>query len=93
MGNVKTRADMAAYIKEKSILPTQMAAEAAYLAVEWLLNVVASGERVELRGFGTFYCRDVKERKSNLTGSVIPAHKSVKFKSSAKLKRLLTKCT
>ena len=45
-----TRADMAAYIQRQRNCTMKDAEQSAFLAVEWLLNAVASGERVELRG-------------------------------------------
>lgn len=85
----QTRADMAAYIKEHKDCTLKDAEQSAYLAVEWLLNAVASGERVELRGFGTFRTVEVPERKSNLPdGGIIPASISVKFRPAEALKRL-----
>ena len=85
----QTRADMAAYIRERRNCTKHEAETSALLAVEWLLNAVASGERVELRGFGTFHIVDVPERKSNLPdGGIIPAGISVKFRPAEALKRL-----
>ena len=85
----QTRADMAAYIKEHKDCTLKDAEQSAFLAVEWLLNAVASGERVELRGFGTFKTVEVPERKSNLPdGGIIPASISVKFRPAEALKRL-----
>lgn len=85
----QTRADMAAYIKEHKDCTLKDAEQSAFLAVEWLLNSVASGERVELRGFGTFRTVEVPERKSNLPdGGIIPASISVKFRPAEALKRL-----
>ena len=85
----QTRADMAAYIKEHKDCTLKDAEQSAFLAVEWLLNAVASGERVELRGFGTFRTVEVPERKSNLpNGGIIPASTSVKFRPAEALKRL-----
>ena len=85
----KTRADMAAYIQERKGCTMQEAEQSALFAVEWLLNAVASGDRVELRGFGTFRAVDVPERKSNLPdGGIIPARISVKFRPAEALKRL-----
>jgi len=83
-----TRSDMAAYIQEKMKCTKVQSTLAAYYAVEFLLNAVASGERVELRGFGTFSTVERKERKSNL-GFTVPSAKIVKFKESEALKRLL----
>ena len=85
----QTRADMAEYIKEHKDCTLKDAEQSAFLAVEWLLNAVASGERVELRGFGTFRTVEVPERKSNLPdGGIIPASTSVKFRPAEALKRL-----
>ena len=85
----QTRADLAAYIKEHKDCTLKDAEQSAFLAVEWLLNAVASGERVELRGFGTFRTVEVPERKSNLPdGGIIPASTSVKFRPAEALKRL-----
>lgn len=85
----QTCADMAAYIKEHKDCTLKDAEQSAFLAVEWLLNAVASGERVELRGFGTFRTVEVPERKSNLPdGGIIPASTSVKFRPAEALKRL-----
>lgn len=85
----QTRADMAAYIKEHKNCTLKDAEQSAFLAVEWLLNAVASGERVELRGFGTFRTVEVPERKSNLPdGGIIPASISVKFRPAEALKIL-----
>lgn len=85
----QTRADMAAYIKEHKDCTLKDAEQSAFLAVEWLLNAVASGERVELRGFGTFRIVEVPEKKSNLPdGGIIPASISVKFRPAEALKRL-----
>lgn len=85
----QTRADMAAYIKEHKDCTLKDAEQSAFLAVEWLLNAVASGESVELRGFGTFRTVEVPEKKSNLPdGGIIPASISVKFRPAEALKRL-----
>lgn len=85
----QTRADMAAYIKEHKDCTLKDAEQSAFLAVEWLLNAVASGERVELRGFGTFRTVEVPERKNNLPdGGIIPTSISVKFRPAEALKRL-----
>ena len=85
----QTRADMAAYIKEHKDCTLKDAEQSAFLAVEWLLNAVASGERVELRGFGTFRTVEVPERKSNLPDrGIIPTSISVKFRPAEALKRL-----
>ena len=79
---------MAAYIQEKCAFKACEADKAAFYAVEFLLNAVAFGERVELRGFGTFSTVERTERKSNL-GFTVPKRKVVKFKAAKALERLL----
>ena len=88
----QTRADMAAYIKEHKDCTLKDAEQSAFFAVEWLLNAVASGERVELRGFGTFCVIELPERRSNLNGGFsVPKRHSVKFRPAEALKRLCGK--
>jgi len=56
---------------------------------EEISAAIARGERVELRGFGTFFSRDVQARKSVNTipaFSNIPAHKRVIFRPCQKLR-------
>ena len=84
------RADMAAYIQRQRNCTMKDAEQSAFLAVEWLLNAVASGERVELRGFGTFCIVDVPERRSNL-GMLVPERHVVKFRPAEALRRLCGK--
>lgn len=80
---------MAAYIQKRKDCTMLEAEQSALLAVEWLLNAVASGDRVELRGFGTFRTVEVPERKSNLPdGGIIPASTAVRFRPAEALKRL-----
>lgn len=80
---------MAAYIQKRKDCTMQEAEQSALLAVEWLLNAVASGDRVELRGFGTFRTVEMPERKSNLPdGGIIPASTAVRFRPAEALKRL-----
>lgn len=85
----RTRSDMAAYIKERSGCTMQKAEQSALLAVEWLLNAVGSGDRVELRGFGSFRTVKVPEHKSNLPGcGTVAARTAVRFRPSEALKRI-----
>lgn len=83
----QTRADMAAYIKERKDCTLKDAEQSAFLAVEWLLNAVASGDRVELRGFGTFSTVEQPEHRSNL-GMVVPERRVVRFRPAEALRRL-----
>lgn len=74
-----TREDMTKYIKDNGY-PSRVAEETARLAVEWLLNAIGNcgkDDRVELRGFGTFYVSEHGTRRA------------VHFRASAALKRLV----
>ena len=85
----RTRSDMAAYIRKRRECTLQDAEQSAFFAVEWLLNAVASGGRVELRGFGSFYTVDVPAHRSNLPGGgMFPAKKSVRFRPAEALRRM-----
>lgn len=85
----RTRADMAEYIRLRRGCTLREAEESALLAVEWLLNAVASGDRVELRGFGSFCTVEIPERRSNLNGGMtVPESRAVKFRPAEALKRL-----
>ena len=61
--------------------------------IEVVKNALIEGERVVIRGFGTFYVVERKERKGRnpLTGEaiIIPGKKVVKFKPSKEIKRLI----
>lgn len=80
---------MAEYIRLRRGCTLREAEESALLAVEWLLNAVASGDRVELRGFGSFRTVEIPERRSNLNGgTTVPESRAVKFRPAEALKRL-----
>lgn len=69
----------------------------AYLAVDIITSVMAralkSGKNIYLRGFGTFYVQEVKQKigRDINRGSaiIIPAHRTVKFKVSKQIKNAL----
>ena len=54
------------------------------------------GERIEIRGFGTFFIKKIKEKysaRNPRTGKLIyvPEKNKVRFKSSKKLNKLINK--
>ena len=84
----QTRSDMAAYIRERTGCTKKDAEQSAFLAVEWLLNAVASGVRVELRGFGSFFIEEKPEHRSNLNGGIlVPKRGVIKFRPAEALVR------
>jgi len=53
--------------------------------VEAINDAISRGERIELRGFGTFDVRKVAARKATFAN--IPAHGRIVFRPSQKLKK------
>ena len=59
-------------------------------------QALIEGRNVELRGFGTFFIKRIKEKysaRNPLTGEIIyiPEKNKVRFKASKKLKNLINK--
>ena len=59
-------------------------------------QALIEGRNVELRGFGTFFIKKIKEKysaRNPLTGEIIyiPEKNKVRFKASKKLKNLINK--
>jgi integration host factor subunit beta len=62
--------------------------------IEALGDAISRGERVELRGFGSFFTRPVSQKKypsSFSTQTVIPAHGRIVFRPSQKLRESVWK--
>ena len=53
--------------------------------IDTIGEIIARGERVELRGLGTFYVQRVKERKTAFSGT-IPPHGKIMFRPCKKLR-------
>ncbi len=63
---------------------------------ESIKNALIEGKNVELRGFGTFFVKKIKEKfsaRNPKTGELIyvPEKNKVRFKSSKKLNKLINK--
>ena len=63
---------------------------------ETIVNGLKQGQKIELRGFGTFFIKKIKEKysaRNPLTGEIIyiPEKNKVRFKASKKLKNLINK--
>ena len=61
-----------------------------------IIDSLGRNERVELRGFGTFFVKKIKEKHSGRnprTGKLIyiPERNKVRFKASKKLKEIINK--
>jgi nucleoid DNA-binding protein len=84
------KSDLAEFIHTKTNCTLREAAIYADLAVQWLAETIATGERIELRGLGTFYTVTREAIKSNLpTTKRIPAHRKIKFKPGKTLSKAL----
>jgi len=81
-------------IKIKSIMikgiPIRDASACVDTIFKTLAEALVKGEKVEIRGFGTFSVKDVKERKSSIASdgnNVVPAHGRIVFRPSKKLRQ------
>jgi len=53
-----------------------------------MADAISRGERIELRGFGSFDVREVASRKTALAnGAVVPAHGKIFFRPCQKLRQ------
>jgi len=54
-----------------------------------ITNAISRGERIELRGFGSFFIRDVSQKKypsSFSSQTVVPSHGRIVFRPCQKLR-------
>jgi nucleoid DNA-binding protein len=81
-----TKHDLADRLRERSSLEKKQALEVIDLLLEEIMRAVDSGDSVELRGFGSFYREEKKQRQvfSPIAKKKIdvPARSVVVFKSS-----------
>ena len=68
-------------------IPLRDASACVDAVFDTLAESLSRGERVELRGFGSFFVKDVKARKSTLAANGnVPAHRKIVFRPAQKLK-------
>ena len=70
-------------------IPLRDASACVDSVFDTLAEALSRGERVELRGFGSFFVRDIKQKKypSSLKGDhVVPAHRKIVFRPAQKLR-------
>ena len=88
-----TKQQLIEQISQQTGLRRSEAKKAVESTMQILSQAFAAGDNVYLRGFGTFAVRFVKERTARIiaTGETIsvPAHRTVVFKPSNELKKLL----
>jgi integration host factor subunit beta len=89
------KADLVARISEELGLPKKKAEEGVNIFFEAIKEALLKGERVEIRGFGSWRWRKRKSRlgRNPRTGSTVrvPAKKVLYFKPSKILKELINK--
>jgi nucleoid DNA-binding protein len=83
------RAKLSHQLKKSADLSHREASVCVDVLLDTMVEGIAKGERIELRGFGTFEVKQVSARKHPTTfsgNSVIPAHGRVVFRPSRKLR-------
>jgi nucleoid DNA-binding protein len=86
------RADLVAVLRETTQCTWREAEAYADLAVSWIAEQIANGERLELRGLGSFWTVLQQGGANNLPGRPKSADRyKVKFKPSQNLKKALKK--
>jgi len=61
---------------------------------ETMNSLLSNGERIELRGFGTFYVGRRAARRTGINGQMaVPEHGRIVFRPSEKLRRAVWNCT
>jgi integration host factor subunit beta len=77
-------------------LKTTLTNRAAFLCIDTLLESMADalsrGERIELRGFGSFYVSKQAPRKTSINGGMaVPEHGRIVFRPVEKLRQSVLK--
>src|SRR5215472_16533781 len=87
------RFDLARAVADRIGVPIHQGEEIVQLVLHSIAAALSRGERVELRGFGTFYVHTRNERngRNPMTGESvrIPARKLAKFKASKEIAKKL----
>ena len=87
-------------IEKIAAVQNQLSAKDVELAIKTMLDhmadALARGDRVEIRGFGRWYCKKLKENfnaRNPLTNQLIykPDRVKVRFKPAKKLNKLINK--
>ena len=88
-----TKAELVERVARNTQLPTPQAAAIVEIFVRCILDALRAGDKVELRGFGSFRCRHRRPRtgRNPKTGVVVqvPAHRMPYFRASQTVHALL----
>jgi nucleoid DNA-binding protein len=83
-----TKNELMKFLREAAGLTIAQSTLCANATLEWLALALEKGERVELRGLGSFLVKQTNEKKTALNESgVVPAHGRVAFRPCEKLRR------
>jgi integration host factor subunit beta len=81
-----TKAELVERVATQTQLSTQQAAAIVAIFVQCIMNALRTGDKVELRGFGSFRCRHRRPRtgRNPKTGVAVqvPAQRMPYFKAS-----------
>jgi len=81
------KASLMQKISKTTKLPLREASVCIDVIFDAIADAISRGERVELRGFGSFDVRQVAARKTALANdAVVPAHGRIVFRPNKKLR-------
>jgi nucleoid DNA-binding protein len=79
-----TRAALSSSLRKSAELSHRAAALCVDVLLETIIEGIARGERIELRGFGAFEVRKVSSRRTGVAN--VPAHGRVVFRPCRRLR-------
>ena len=83
------KASLMRRINKATEIPLRDASTCIDLIIESITEAIAKGERIELRGLGTFFVRDVSQKKypsSFSSQTVVPSHGRIVFRPCQNLR-------
>lgn len=90
-----SRPELIKYLKQKNPQLNQSELENVIdIFIEKIVKALSNGKRIELRGFGTFFIKKIKEKfsaRNPKTGELIyiPEKNKVRFRASKNLKKII----
>ena len=90
-----SRAELIKYLKQKNPQLNKSELENVIdIFIKKIVKALSDGERIELRGFGAFFIKKIKEKfsaRNPKTGELIyiPEKNKVRFRASKKLKKII----
>ena len=80
-----TKVRLTRAVSKASGLSLAEAATCVDTIIDTIGEIVSRGERVELRGLGTFYAQGVREKRTGVAG-IVPPHNRIMFRPCRKLR-------